>query len=51
MGAKICWDICPQTLSVPRSEPFSESVAPNGGYGDYYPSKLFRNAQNKMEAS
>ena len=27
-GAKICSDICPLTLSVPRSEQFSESVAP-----------------------
>ena len=27
MAQKICWDICPRTLSVPRSEQFSESVA------------------------
>ena len=26
-GAKICSDICPRTLSVPRSEHFSENVA------------------------
>ena len=26
-GAKICSDICPRTLSVPRSEQFSESEA------------------------
>ena len=26
-GAKICWDICPRTLSVPRCEQFSESEA------------------------
>ena len=26
-GAKICTDICPRTLSVPRSEQFSESDA------------------------
>ena len=26
-GAKICTDICPRTLSVPRSEQFSESEA------------------------
>ena len=26
-GAKICYDICPRTLSVPRSEQFSESAA------------------------
>jgi len=27
LGAKIGSDICPQTLSVPRSKQFSESVA------------------------
>ena len=27
IGAKICSDICPRTLSVPRSEQFSESEA------------------------
>ena len=26
-GTKICWGICPQTLSVPRSEQFCESEA------------------------
>ena len=37
--------ICPRTLSVPRSEQFSESFfAPNGDYCLYYPSNLFRNA-------
>ena len=61
-GAKKCWDICPRTLSVPRSEQFSESYkeqimskdknptkhifAPNGGYCDYYPSTLFRNTHS-----
>ena len=27
LAAKICSDICPRTLSVPRSEKFSESEA------------------------
>ena len=36
-GAKICTDICPRTLSVPRSEQFSESE----GYCVNYPSTIF----------
>ena len=49
-GAKICSDICPRTLSVPRSEQFgqiSELIfAPNGGYCLYYPSNLLCNARS-----
>ena len=51
-GAKICYDICPRTLSVPRGTDnvqgqISELIfAPNGGYRVYYPSDLLRNARS-----
>ena len=37
-GTKICSDICPRTLSVPRSEQFSESEARGKLSTDKYPS-------------
>ena len=58
-GAKICADICPWTISVPRRSQFSSSLllgtdnvrgqisqhifGPNGGYCVCYPSNIFRN--------
>ena len=62
-GAKICSDICPRTLSVPRSEQISESfeeqitskdkylsilLKSNGGYCVYYSSNIFRNMRESQ---